>query len=30
MFDAVEVSELQSKVTVRVIDDDEDFLKSLG
>lgn len=30
MFDAVEVSELQSKVIVRVIDDNEDFLKSLG
>ena len=30
MYDAVEISELQSKVLVRIIDDDEDFLKSLG
>ena len=30
MYDAVEISELQSKVLIRIIDDDEDFLKSLG
>lgn len=30
MFDTVEISELQSKVRIRVIDDDKDFLKSMG
>lgn len=30
MFDSIEIAELQAKVRIRVIDDDEDFLKSLG
>lgn len=30
MFDVAEISELQSKVLIRLIDDDKDFLKSLG
>lgn len=30
MFDGLEISELQSKVRIRVIDDDKDFLKSMG
>ncbi len=30
MYDVLEISELQSKVLIRVIDDDIDFLKSLG
>ena len=27
MFDSIEIAELQAKVRIRVIDDDEDFLK---
>ena len=30
MFDSIEIAELQAKVRIRVIDDDEDFLKSLN
>lgn len=30
MFDGLEISELLSKVRIRVIDDDKDFLKSMG
>lgn len=30
MYDVLEISELQSKILIRVIDDDVDFLKSLG
>lgn len=30
VFNVLEISEIQSKVRIRVIDDDKDFLKSLG